>query len=94
MSILYKAVSKGKPGVAGGGEERYYVQIVRGRPVEFRKFIEEIAKLNTLNTADVYAVIESFLQMVNKYISQGKIIHMGQFGSFSPILISNSEDAI
>ena len=94
MSIQYKAVVKGRPGVVGGGEKRYYAQIVRGRPIQFRNFIEEIAEMNTLNTADVYAVLESFLQMSNKYLSQGKIIDMGQLGSFVPNLLSNSEETI
>ena len=92
MSIQYKAISKGTPGVVGGGERKFYAQIVRGRPIQFRNFIEEIAELNTLNTADVYAVLESFLHMANKYLSQGKIIDMGQLGSFVPNLLSKAEE--
>ena len=92
MSIQYKAIAKGRPGVVGGGDRKFYAQIVRGRPIQFRTFIEEIADMNTLNTADVYAVLESFLQMSNKYLSQGKIIDMGQLGSFIPSLLSNAEE--
>ena len=92
MSVQYKAIAKGKPGVVGGGEEKYYAQIVRGREVTFRELIQEIADLNTLNTADVYAVLESFLQMSGKFLTRGRKINMGQLGSFSPSLQSAGEE--
>lgn len=92
MPIQYKSIAKGKPGVVGGGEQKYYAQIVRGREVKLREFINEIADSNTLNTADVMAVLESFLQLSGKFLSQGRKIDMGQLGSFSPSLNSQGED--
>lgn len=93
MSIQYKSVAKGQPGVVGGGTQKYYAQIVRGREVKFREFIQDIADLNTLNTADVLAVLETFLQLSGKYLSQGRKIDMGQLGSFSPSLLSTGADS-
>ena len=31
MSIMYKAIGRGQPGVVGGGETKYYPIIVRER---------------------------------------------------------------
>lgn len=92
MPVSYKAVAKGTPGVAGGGEKKYYASIVRGRKVDLRTFVEEIAEMNTLNTADVFAVLESFLQMSTRHLSEGRLIDMGQLGSFSPSLQSIGEE--
>ncbi len=92
MSIQYKSVAKGQPGVVGGGTPKYYAQIVRGREVKLRQFITEIADSNTLNTADVMAVLESFLQLSGKYLGEGRKIDMGQLGSFSPSLNSQGEE--
>ena len=92
MSIQYKSVEKGQPGVVGGGTPKYYAQIVRGREVKLRQFITEIADSNTLNTADVIAVLESFLQLSGKYLSEGRKIDMGQLGSFSPSVLSTGSD--
>lgn len=92
MSIQYKSIAKGQPGVVGGGTPKYYAQIVRGREVKLRQFITEIADSNTLNTADVMAVLESFLQLSGKYLSEGRKIDMGQLGSFSPSLNSQGEE--
>jgi predicted histone-like DNA-binding protein len=91
MSILYKAIAKGHPGVVGGGEKKFYASIVRERQVPLRAFVEEISSLNTLNTADVLAVLESFLQLTTKHLSQGRSIDMGQLGIFSPSIQSTGE---
>ncbi|MEQ9301601.1 MAG: HU family DNA-binding protein [Cyclobacteriaceae bacterium] len=83
MSIMYKAIGRGQPGVAGGGDLKYYPTIVRERNVDFRRFIKQIAELNTVNTADVYAVIDSMLQLINRHLSQGRTVELGHFGNFS-----------
>ncbi len=92
MSVMFKAVAKGKPGVAGGGEEKYYATIVRGRKVDLRAFVEEIAEANTLQTTDVFAVLESFFKSCTKHLSEGKSIDMGQLGMFSPSIQSAGEE--
>ena len=94
MSVMFKAVAKGKPGVAGGGEEKYYATIVRGRKVDLRAFVEEIAEANTLQTTDVFAVLESFFKSCIKHITEGKAIDMGQFGTFSPSIQSEGEETV
>lgn len=93
MAVMYKTIARGEPGVAGGGEKKYYAAIVRGRKLDLRSFVEEIAEMNTLNTADVFAVLESFLQMSVRHLSDGRAIDMGQLGSFSPSIQSFGEDA-
>ncbi len=93
MSISFRAIPRTQPGVEGGGEIKYYAYIVRGKKVDLRTFVEEIAELNTVNTADVFAVLESFLQLSVRHLSQGRPIDMGQLGSFSPSLRSKSEDS-
>lgn len=91
MSVSYKVVAKGKPGVEGGGEIKYYASIVRGKKLGLRSFVEEIAQMNTLQTPDVFAVLESFLQMSAKHLSEGRAIDMGQLGTFSPAIQSRGE---
>ena len=48
--------------------------------------------MNTLNTADVFAVLESFLQMSIRHLSEGRSIDMGQLGTFSPSIRSLGEE--
>ena len=91
MSVLFKAVRKSQPGLAGGGNYKFYASIVRQQPVELRKFANEIASRCTLTTTDVYAVLESFLERMHTYMEEGRIIRLGDFGSFTPFLSSNGE---
>ncbi len=93
MSIQFKAIGRGRPGVVGGGEIKYYASIVRDRRVDLRRFITQISELNTVNTADVYAVLESFLQLTTRHLSQGRTVDLGQLGIFSISVKSKGEDS-
>jgi len=88
MTVMYKSVARIEPGVLGGGQNKYYATIVRERPVELRKFASEIAHMSTLTTTDVYAVLESFIDRMYTYLEDGRIVRLGDFGSFSPSINS------
>ncbi len=92
MSVRYKVIEKGRPGVVGGGEKKFYATIVRSRPVMVREFIHDISDSNTLKPADVLAVLEMFLELAGKYLTAGRKIDMGQLGSFSPSIQSYGEE--
>ncbi len=91
---LPKTCSAGTAGVVGGGEIKYYPGIVRERNVDFRRFIKQIAELNTVNTADVYAVVDSMLQLLTRHLSQGRTIELGHFGNFSINLKTKGEETL
>lgn len=89
MAVLYKSVPKSQPGVVGGGQIKYYASIVREQPVKLRKFAEDISEMSTLTTGDVFGVLELFMKRLNFYLEDGKIVKMGDFGSFSPSIGSS-----
>ena len=91
MAIMYKTVTKGQPGVVGGGQIKYYASIVRDRPVNLRKFANEISDKCTLNTGDVFAVLELFLQQLEYHMADGRSVKLGDFGTFSPTFRSSGE---
>ncbi|MFY0653819.1 MAG: hypothetical protein JXQ96_17390 [Cyclobacteriaceae bacterium] len=92
MSVKYKVVPKGQPGVVGGGTTKYYASLVRGEKVDTRKFAEDIAEMNLLSTTAVYAVLEAFFKRSNHYLSNGQILDLSQFGTFLPYLGSKGVD--
>lgn len=91
MSIKFKSVAKGQPGVAGGGEIKYYASIVRKEPVTLHSFATDLADRSTLTRADIYAVLESFMEKFPTYLTNGRIIHFGALGSFYPSISSQGE---
>ena len=92
MSIMYKAGPRTQPGVVGGGQIKYYASIVRERPVVIRKFASEIANMSSLTTTDVFAVLESFMDRLHVHLEEGRIVKLGDLGSFSPSLASFGAD--
>ena len=91
MSILFKTVAKGQPGVVGGGDQKYYATIVRRAPVTISSFATELADRSTLTRTDIYAVLESFMEKFPQYLAEGRIIHFGALGNFSPSITSQGE---
>lgn len=48
-----------------------------------RQLATEISKRTNLSSAEVYAAIEAFIDLVPERLAEGKIVRMGDFGSFS-----------
>jgi len=92
MSVKYKVAPKGRPGVVGGGEIKYYASIVRGEKVNLRTLLNEIEELNVANPAVFFAVLETFLQKVNYHLINGRSVKLGQLGTFSPAISSSGVD--
>ncbi len=89
---MYKSVPRSEPGVAGGGQVKYYAAIVRERPVGLRKFANAIARTSRLNTSDVFGVLETFLDNLHEYLEEGRIVRLGDLGSFTPSINSLGAD--
>ena len=83
MSIQFKTVRRAEPGVLGGRQFKYYAAIERDRNIEMRQFVKAIWARSTVNMADVYAVVETFLQLIPEYLLDGRPVDLGPLGKFS-----------
>jgi len=92
MSILYKIIGRTQPGVVGGGQIKYYAGIAREREVSLREMVREISSRSTVTTADAMAVIENFLELVPKFLRNGRTVNLGQLGSFRVNISSKGYD--
>ena len=92
MAVEYKVKAIGKPGVLGGGEIKYYASISRGKKMQLRKIIAEIADYNVAHPGTVYAVLEAFLSRINYHLAYGRAVDLGSLGSFYPSLSSSPSD--
>lgn len=48
-----------------------------------RQLANEISKRTNLSTAEVFATIEAFIDLIPERLAEGKIVRLGDFGSFS-----------
>jgi len=91
MSILFKTILRSEPGVAGGGTPKYYASVHREQPVDIRKFVADVTRASTLNRADVHAAIQALLELIPNYLADGKIVRLGDLGSFDANISSVGE---
>ena len=91
MSVNYKPVAKKNPSQQAE-PAKYYAQVVSNGDMTTRQLAKQISAISTVSAADTMAVIEAFLEVVPQALADGKIVRLGDFGSFS--LAVNSEGAV
>ena len=91
MSIKFKPIAKGQPGVVGGGDTKFYASIVRTEPVSLETFAHDLADRSTLTQADIHAVLVSFMEKFPEYLMAGRSIYLGKLGSLAPAINSQAE---
>lgn len=94
MSVKFKSIAKGQPGVAGGGDIKYYAAIVRESKVNLRTLMDDISELNFVHPGAVLGVLEGFLSRVNYHLINGRAIELGQLGSFYPSISSGPSEEL
>ncbi|MCT4602256.1 MAG: hypothetical protein N4A59_04995 [Marinifilum sp.] len=93
MSLDFKAIEKGQPGVAGGGEKKFYAQIVNGKEASIDELVEDIEKFSALSEADIRGVIIALENEIQKKLAQGRIVRLEKIGSLYPSISSNGEES-
>jgi predicted histone-like DNA-binding protein len=53
-----------------------------------RQLATEISKRSGLSSSEVFAVIEAFIDLIPERIAEGKIVRLGDFGSFNVTISS------
>lgn len=90
MAINYVLMKKGNPRKPKM-PKKWYAQATSTGSKTLKQMSREIAKHCTLNYADTLATLENLTQMLMTHIVEGKIVRLGNFGSFQIAL--NSEGA-
>lgn len=93
MSLRYKIVERGQPGVVGGGEKQYYAQMVTNGEVKVDELVKEIEKFSALSEPDIRGVIIALENVIQNKLADSKIVRMERIGSFYPTLSSEGSDA-
>ena len=91
MSIDYKVLEKGQPGVIGGGEKKFYAHIVYGKEATVDELVKNIEKFSALSESDIRGVIYALENVAQDLLAQGRIIRLEKLGSFYPAISSQGE---
>jgi len=80
-----------KPGDPSAPRKHYAIAKSSG-DVKLRQLSKRIAEISTVSSIDTLAVLESLLSVIPEYLLDGKIVRLGDFGSFRLTLSSEGTE--
>ncbi|MEJ8591356.1 HU family DNA-binding protein [Riemerella anatipestifer] len=91
MSIKYKTIQKAQPGVAGGGDKKFYASPVYQGEKTLEDLTKDIEKISTVSGADIRAVLYALVDVMQTSLSEGRIVRLGELGSMRVSLSSEGK---
>ncbi len=91
MGVKFTIVEKGNP-LDPGQPKKWYANAKSTGDVTLRKLGKEIAARCTVRSADTQAVLVALTELLVEHLSDGKIVRLGDFGSFQVSLSSGGAE--
>lgn len=89
--LFYKVIQKANPRKLDE-PNKYFAAAVNSGEADFRRFREDIAKRCTVTSPDITAVLQAMVEIIPEYLKDGKIVKLGDLGSFTILLDSEGQD--
>ncbi|MCG6186995.1 HU family DNA-binding protein [Maribellus maritimus] len=93
MSVKFKVIERGEPGVSGGGQKKYYANAVSSGEMTLTKLTKSIEKVSTVSGADIRAVVYAMVDVMKDALEDGQIVRLGELGSLRISISSKGEDS-
>ncbi|MFV0139450.1 HU family DNA-binding protein [Empedobacter falsenii] len=93
MAIKYNVIQKAYPGDPTG-PKKFYANSIADGEISLRRLSKEIAQTSSVSESDVYASLIDLAKMLAKHLADGKIVRLGDFGSFQISKSSEGADSI
>jgi len=92
MPVKFKVIERGQPGVAGGGEKKFYANPVSSGEITLAGLTKAIEKISTVSGADIRAVLYALVDVAVDSLSNGTIVRLGEMGSLRVSLKSEGRE--
>ena len=92
MSIKYKIIKRGQPGVVGGGDKKHYASANITGEASINDLTRYIEKISTVSGTDIRAVLYALVDVAADELAEGKIVRLGDLGSLRISINSNGYD--
>jgi len=92
MTIKYKVIERGQPGVVGGGKKKIYASSATNGELTLDKLTKRIAQNSTVGGADIRAVLYALVEVMQDGLEEGSIVRLGELGSLRVSISSNGEE--
>ncbi|MRJ09654.1 DNA-binding protein [Ornithobacterium rhinotracheale] len=93
MSIKFKVIQKGQPGVAGGGTKKYYASANLVGEKTLAGLTRDIEKISTVSGADIRAVLYALVDVMQTSLEDGYAVRLGELGSMRVNISSAGKEA-
>ncbi|MBW1617301.1 MAG: HU family DNA-binding protein [Empedobacter falsenii] len=93
MAVKYNVIQKAYPGDPMA-PKKFYANSIADGEVSLRNLSKEIAQTSSISESDVYATLIDLAKMLSKHLSDGKIVRLGDFGSFQISISSEGMDVM
>jgi predicted histone-like DNA-binding protein len=87
MSVNY-CLFQQKFDLSGKGSNKFYARAQSSGEISFKKLCSRISDRSTVTKADVMAALEGCIYIIKDALDEGKIVRLGDFGSFQLSLSS------
>lgn len=92
MPVKFKTIQKAQPGVAGGGDKKFYANPVFTGEITLDQLTEKIEKISTVSGADIRAVLYALVDIIPTELANSQIVRVGDLGSFRLSLSSEGKE--
>ena len=81
MSVKFSVTPRKDPRDQNS-QPKYYVTVRSNGRVDTHGIAKDINKMSTVSSVDTTAVLEAFMNVVPDQLADGKIVELGDFGTF------------
>ena len=92
MSVNIISIGRSKPGEESQEMKKYYALVKASGEDTLHDITEKIEKMSTVSGVDIRAVLYALVEVMKMSIADGKIIRLGDFGSFRVSVSSLPEE--
>ena len=91
MPIYFKVISRGEPGVPGGGVKKFYASPELNGELTLNDLTKLIEDISSAKGADIRAVLYALVTVAVNGLENGKIVRLGDLGSLRPSFNSDGK---
>jgi predicted histone-like DNA-binding protein len=92
MAVKYILALRGNPGNPSA-KRKYYAQAISVGEVTLNRLSKEISSETAImKELDVLLVLDKLIKVLNRHLSEGRIVRFGDFGSFQIMLKSEGTE--
>ncbi|KAA3617041.1 MAG: DNA-binding protein [Calditrichaeota bacterium] len=91
MAVKYNVVQRVNPRDTTA-ERKFYAVAQNNGEISLRELADRISDISTVSSIDTLAVLESLIKVIPSELLNGRIVRLGEFGTFRLTLASEGAD--